>query len=257
MEGYETGPMEHTANKILWGQFYRFLPIKYTLRILASISTDRTVTILDWQDAIEMQAFDMRSHLRAIDVRHRIPRGSQLASGFPKKGRKSEQSMGRFLSHYSAVIQGGGSGPVVGMPAEMGFIHVKRDAKEVRLTDAGLVYVNLRNPQFDNVTDIAEQDWSPISEEEQAFLLGHIKSNLEEDWVFCKDVLHTIGEHGCRAVELEDGLSETNEGMSGNLLRTSIVGALGRLGEIGLIERTWVGRKVTYNLTELGAIEVE
>ena len=147
---YEVGEAEHTARKILWGQFSRFFTVKYTLRVLASQLRDGPVNLLQWQDAVREQAFAVREHLRTKDVRHKIPRGAQLSAGFPKdSSKKREKSMQRFLGHYTASIQGSGSGPVVGMCAELGLIQVLLPSKEVKLTEAGLNFVMEENPQLD------------------------------------------------------------------------------------------------------------
>jgi hypothetical protein len=40
-----------------------------------------------------------------------------------------------------------------------------------------------------------------------------------------------------------------------NTLRTNVGGALGRLSDLNLIDRSWIGRNVTYNITDSGLNE--
>jgi hypothetical protein len=260
LSDYEVGVAEHTARKILWGQFSRFLTVKYTLRVLASLLGNGPVNLLQWQDAVREHAFTMREHLRAKDVRHKIPRGAQLSAGFPKgSSKKSEKSMQRFLGHYTASIQGSGSGPVVGMCAELGLIQVLLPSKEVKLTEAGRDFVMEENPQLD--FDFEEGDGDidmetvPLDSGEQQLLLKHIKSNLLEDWAFCTKILDCILDGWNDPGTLDAAMAKAYPKIGANTLRTNTGGALGRLGDLGLISRSWTGRRVHYSVTVVGKME--
>jgi len=244
LSDYAAKPAEHTARKVLWGQFARFLPVKYTLRILASFP-EHPVSLVDWQDAVRRHSFLMREHLRDKDLRNRIPRGAQLSAGFPRGNTsKKTRSMERFLSHYTAVIQSSGAGPVVGMCAELGFITVDTASKQVSLTPEGLQYVLLPNPQLDG-------DHTSISSttiEERRFLMLHISSYLSEDWQFCQDVLSAIHEGWNTSDLLFNAMSEKYSEPTPNTLRTNLGGALGRLGDLGMVSRSWIGRNSQFQV---------
>jgi hypothetical protein len=251
LSDYQVGHPEHTAEKILWGQFSRFLPIKYTLRLLASIE-DHPVPLVKWQDVVRDHSFLMREHLRDKDLRHRIPRGSQLSAGFPRgKTRKKDKSMERFLSHYTAMIQGGGNGPAVGMCAELGFIRIELPSKLVEFTEAGRQYVSLENPQLDGPDESIE----PTSRTEREFLLNHLKLNLIQDWGFCADVMKSISDGWDSSKTLSAVMIDKYPNLVENTLRTNVGGALGRLSDLNLIDRSWIGRNVTYNITDSGLNE--
>ena len=255
---YTPSPAQHTTEKILWGQFARFLPMKYTLRILATLATT-PVYLVDWQDAVREHSFSMREHLRTVDVRHKIPRGSQLSAGFPRgKSKKRDRSMERFISHYTAIIQSAGVGPVVGMCAEVGFINVDREDKKVSFTPEGLQYVMLPNPQLDYPADTSDS----TSAEEKEFLRKHMSSKLQEDWSFCCNIMSAINLDGAKTsdslftamldiyVDPSDPSSPTR-----NTLRTNIGGALGRLVDMGLVGRSWAGRNSEFYVTPADAID--
>ncbi len=259
IEGYETGGMEHITGGFLWGQFSKFLPAKFTLRILAQEGVG--TTIAQWQDKVREHAYGARDVLRRKDVRLRIPRGNQLAAGFPRgDGKNRVKSMERFLNHFTVVVQGGGKGRVVGMCAEMGLISVDKGSKTVRLTDAGLDFAKLSNPQLDESGD----NYSSISEDESSMLLGHIKANLPNDWEFCRQVMMTINDGTDTSEALEQAVMDRLEGnkdldwrdLANSGFGTYVRGALGRVGALGLLDRSWEGRLVSYSLTESGLREI-
>ena len=255
---YTPSPAQHTTEKILWGQFARFLPMKYTLRILATLATT-PVYLVDWQDAVREHSFSMREHLRTVDVRHKIPRGSQLSAGFPRgKSKKRDRSMERFISHYTAIIQSAGVGPVVGMCAEVGFINVNREDKKVSFTPEGLQYVMLPNPQLDSQEDSSDS----TSAEEKEFLRKHVSSKLQEDWSFCCNIMSAINLDGAKTSDslfkaMFDIYVDSNDPYSPtpNTLRTNIGGALGRLVDMGLVGRSWAGRNSEFYVTRADEID--
>jgi len=175
-----------------------------------------------------------------------------LATSFPRRDAKSkEKSMQRFLNHYCGMIQGGGKGNVVGLPAEIGFIQVERGSKEVRLTNSGTAFVGLSNPQMEG----GDVETDVLSEDERSFLIGHLRENLPLDWEFCTLVLRAIANGADKSDELEGAvLGLLPEDDKWGRIRESgfstyVRGALGRCGELKLIERTWDKRKVTYHLS--------
>ena len=255
---YTPSSAQHTTEKILWGQFARFLPMKYTLRILATLATT-PVYLVDWQDAVREHSFSMREHLRTKDVRHKIPRGSQLSAGFPRgKSKKRDRSMERFISHYTAIIQSAGVGPVVGMCAEVGFINVDREDKKVSFTPEGLQYVMLPNPQLDSQEDSTDS----TSAEEKEFLRKHMSSKLQEDWSFCCNIMSAINLDGAKTSDslftaMSDIYVDPSDPSSPtpNTLRTNIGGALGRLVDMGLVGRSWAGRNSEFYVTRSDEID--
>ena len=129
----------------LWGQFSRFLPIKYTLRVLAWLSEDSDgITLQNWASAVRSGAPKYRKMLRELDLELRTRRGSQMASGFPKD---SEKSLNRFVDHFCANIYS--NGKIVGMPAHLGLITCEGDI--IKFTPEGLAYVKAVNPIIDGV----------------------------------------------------------------------------------------------------------
>ena len=146
------------------------------------------------------------------------------------------------------------------MCAEMGLISVDKDSKTVRLTDAGLDFAKLRNPQLDEGGDI----YSSISEAESSMLMRHMKAKLPKDWEFCRQVMMTIHDGTDTSEELEQAVMDRLEGnkdldwreLESSGFGTYVRGALGRVGVLGLLERSWQGRLVRYSLTDCGLREI-
>jgi hypothetical protein len=236
---------------ILWGQFSRFLTIKYSLRLLAGLSANnRQVPLEMWFDLVRSNAAAERAALREIDVAQNIPRGEQFASGFPKGG---EKSLDRFVNHFCAAIYS--DGRVVGFPSHLGLIRVSFSdgRKIVKLTKAGLEYVKLYNPIFDGP---APYD-SAMSDEEVDFMLGRIQKHLPSTWDFFQHVLKSIEDGADTPTELSSAIDRayglgTPRNWNGAQVATYRSGALGLLGDCGIISRTWSFRSVTYSLTNKG-----
>ena len=252
------GEPRHITPDVLWGQF-KIFPMKYTLRVLSRLMAEQgAITMVQWQDEVRTHSLDARETLRTKDTRYQLPRGEQLATSFPRRDAKSmEKSVQRFVNHYCGIIQGGGRGDVVGMPAEIGFIEVEKGKKEVRLTEQGASFVSLPNPQMEG----DEVETKVLWPEERLFLIKHLAENLPLDWEFCTLVLRAISEGSDKSDELEEavmallGEDDKWEKVKQSGFSTYVRGALGRCGELGLVERTWDKRKVTYHLSD-EAVEV-
>ena len=75
IEGYETGEMDHITGGFLWGQFSKFLPAKFTLRILAQEGGG--LTIAQWQDIVRELPGRRRDSRELLQVLFRF--GAALA----------------------------------------------------------------------------------------------------------------------------------------------------------------------------------
>jgi hypothetical protein len=227
----------------LWGQFSRFLPIKYTLRVLAWLGQDNegSITLQEWASAVRSGAPTYREMLRNLDVERRIRRGAQMASGFPKD---TEKSTDRFVTHFCADIYS--NGRIVGMPAHLGLITRQGDA--IKFTPEGLAYVKAVNP----IMDDAGPDGRTIGAEEENLLLRQIRDHLPSEWAFMLQVRNWIGEgHNTpqlltgKVTEKYGGKTQTN--WNDKQVPTYRGGVIGRLGELALISREWNFRSVTYH----------
>ena len=250
---------------ILWGQFNRFLPIKFSLRMLAH-SMQNTVNqhgesllpLEKWFSDIRRSAASVRRHLSEIDLTQNIPRGEQLASGFPTI---NEKSLDRFVNHFCANIYSDGT--VVGFPSHLGLIKVTSDCRYVSLTEAGLDYVQLHNPVLDGSSPFT----SSMSEQESTFMIEQIKSHLPSTWAFMCFILESINNGNCTPNQLSEeidvvyGVSSSysmgsSKGWNAAQISTYRTGAIGLLGDMHVIERRREGRRVTYSLSQTGKDQI-
>lgn len=230
----------------LWGQFSRFLPIKFTLRMLAFLSENsRDVSLQKWADAVRAEGSNFREFLRELDVKLRRRRGTQMASGFPKD---SEKSNNRFVNHFCADIFS--NGKLVGMPAHLGLITCEGEI--IRFTPKGLEYVKAENPILD---DSGSED-NTIGSDERLILLDCIRDHLPSEWGFMLNILNWINEGHDTPDLLTGKVKEkygpgTEQNWNQEQASTYRGGAIGRLGEIGVVERQWESRRVTYLVSSL------
>lgn len=242
---------------ILWGQFSRFLPIKVSLRILAGLSEENNspVRVDDWFTSIFEWAPSVRKYLRSVDKENRIPRGEQFASGFPKSPLASGvKSINRYLNHSCASIYK--DGKVVGFPAHLGLIHVEGEGefeeRLVSLTQAGLEYVAMSNPVIDE-----ESTSTSMSPDESQFMMDKIEESLPASWGFLRFVLSSVAGGEDTPNELSAAIARlygkgTSRNWNNKQVPTYRTGAIGLLGDMGLMSRTWNFRSVTYSVTDKG-----
>lgn len=232
---------------ILWGQFSRFLPIKFTLRILAfAYEKSDEVTLGEWQSIVGSEAPQFRNYLRVLDVLFKLRRGEQMASGFPKDTEKSKE---RFARHFCGDIFS--NGQLVGMPAHLGLIVCEGDV--IRFTPRGLEYVKAENPVMDEKEPYANlgPEVGTISPDEMDVLLECLRTHLPSEYRFMWNVLRWIKAGNNTPLSLSGKVEEIyGSKMNWNTDQASTYrgGAIGRLGELKLITRSWQFRSVTYQV---------
>ena len=253
-----TGDIVPENEYILWGQFNRFLPIKFALRVLARLivesgNDDSWISFDEWFAEVRSAAPSIRRSLAEIDFSQNTPRGEQLTSGFPTN---TDKSINRFVNHFCADIYR--DGKIVGFPSHLGLIKGSTDRNNVSLTDAGLEYVMLDNPVLDGPLPYV----STMSEGEVRFMVKQIKSHLPSTWEFMIFSLNSVNNGFCTPDQLAGAIG-TNYGYGSQKnwsfaqISTYRTGAIGLLGDMSLIERKKDGRRVSYSLTKNGEKKLE
>ena len=227
----------------LWGQFSRFLPIKFTLRVLAwcEMENGGPVSINDWSRAVRRFAPNYREVLRDFDLAYGSRRGEQRTSGFPKE---TEKSLERFTRHFCADIYS--DGKMVGLPSHLGLI-TNDEFGIIQFTPEGLAYVEALNP----LIDLVDYEGNSIGPREETLLLERLRNHLPSEWKFMIQVRDWIDE-GFNTPTLLEGKIKQNYGVGTSTdwnekqIPTYRGGVIGRLGELSLITRQWKFRSVTY-----------
>jgi predicted transcriptional regulator len=235
--------------KILWGQFYRYLPVKFATRVLANLSGDRLPTIPEFVNSSLSSATSLRKLLNKIDKRAGNEFGEKISAGFPEMSEKSKR---RFENHFLISMRKSAS-KLDGMLTRLKFANVQTEDGEefIGLTKQGKEFAVLRN----NVLDEAKPP--SLSEEEVRFLLDHIFYNLPNEFDHMKTILNLIKTQNKTRDSMNASLRSYYEERFSELWSDAVVntmraGSIGRMLEMGLIIRDKKGKNVSYSLTDLG-----
>jgi len=233
----------------LWGQYYRFFPLKTVMRVIASMYSDGAPPSLK---AIRSTAIDEISRLSGALKLHDQERSAKghlrLTVGF-LKGDKRPKSQDRFITQYLGRMTA--SGALSGFLAEMGFaVPVEHNGdRRIALTAAGIAFACLSNPILD---EGAEKQ--PLSSEEAQYLVAHITEHMAGEAAHMKLVLESLRRGKTTTSQLDASLEQfyksqfPGQPFSDATISVMRAGAISRLRELGLIEPTAKGRPIRYEL---------
>ena len=238
------------VSQILWGQYYRFLPVKLATRVLSNLSEKKMPRLYDFLDACTAEALKLRPALVKIDKKERIEHGERLSASFPTN---EDKSMKRFAHQYLVYIRGS-DGKLDGMMPSLRFanITVEDNVVSIGLTKFGLDFSRIVNPTLDNTGT------QPLSQEEKEFLFNHIADNLPKEYEHMMTSVSAISSGINSRDELNQTLSKfyskyhSGDEWSEAVVNTMRSGLFSRMTELGIITRDKKGRNVTYDLSDEG-----
>lgn len=242
---------ENLAGKILWGQYYRFLPAKVGARVLANISMGSFPKLVDFLDTAVAVGVHLQKQLSKLDKSSKKQFGERLSASFPTSHEKSTK---RFANQYMLYLRTSDM-RLVGMMADLKLVNVKIEEGEivrVGLTKFGLQFAQIQNPVLDSNAS------EPLSPEERSFLLEHISKNLPVELEHMTTVLQTLKENKRGRDELNSVLKDYYEKYhrgsewSDAVVNTMRSGLLSRMNELGLVRREKRGKNVYYHITSMG-----
>jgi hypothetical protein len=228
---------------VLWGQINRILPIAVGVRVLAHLSADKTngVPVEEWHETATDVAVALRSHLRQLDEAAGRRHGSLWSTAFPDDTPASaHRYVNQFLGLPKAGLSDGGA-------AFLGFAAFDQDDTVVRLTTAGAEWAAFANPLLDD----GDSPTRTFSVEETAFFINHLKKYRPAELRFLTRVAALV-EQGRSRTQLDEALAAEHPQWK-KYIATMRAGALGRLSDLGFLERTRRGLTVDYALTPLAA----
>lgn len=153
------------------------------------------------------------------------------------------QARDRFLSQFIARVTRAGH-VYPGAISQYGFAVFQTD--RLVLTIPGLELAKLENPIMDG--DFGSATGS-LSESERDFLLNHISQHVPAERDDFRVVLHSISSGKGGPDELFAAVRQHfPPEWSALAYRTHIYGILGRMTELGLLTKTWHGRRVQYGV---------
>lgn len=231
---------------VLWGQTNRLLPVAVGVRVLANLLNDHVdVPVARWHEESTRVAMLLREELREQDERAGRPHGTRWATAFPeRKPASAQRYVNQFLGAPARDRRSDGGAVFLGLVTLSG---TGEDAR-VSLTRSGAEWASFTNPIFDANGD---EPASTFSEDETRFFLNHLRGFRIGEYRFLNTVAALVAE-GLSREQLNDALTLAYPQWEG-YASTMRAGAIGRLSDLGLLERTRHGLNVDYRLSPLAS----
>jgi len=233
----------------LWGQYYRLLPVKFTLRLVLRLMAAGDQTELnDIRTIISGIALNVGEALRRLEGVSTNRSTPSLAVGWPNYKRNAEVSKSRFAIQYVGRILGG---KLTGLPSDLGFLSVAGKRQELRVSKPAIDFSVLENPVFDN-----RETAKAFSDEEVAFILEHFRHHLPGEFKHMREVASILKTHGRAPRDLDEGLrtfySDCCQGSKWSDSRVSLMrsGVVGRMSEMGLLVVRRTGIHAEYTMSD-------
>ena len=248
----------------LSGYFNRILTVKYVLRMMATLTlsndsfdskegwdetTDETVKLSDLREKSWKTASYAKDTLLLMDklLESKGIEGPKISVGFPNKDTKSKE---RFVSQFVGSHR---KNELTGALFEMGFASIRSfmgmSTEEVWFTTFGWHFALMENPVLDQT-----EGWEKgnrFSDDEVKFLLEHFRRNVPAEWDFILSIAEMIRKGINESLAINGYLIE-HRGWNANKASVYRTGVIGRMQEMGLIQRIKSGTKVEFVLTESG-----
>lgn len=238
-----TGPPfgEHRDGILLFSQYYRFFPLKCALYHLGKLTVDAggAISLKRARQYISEEVWPIRKKIAEWEDRNDIKKQNRKSTGLPKD---QDQSMKRYLDHYVGKVRTQ-KGEPAGFGHDMGYVSFIHDEFEdkwsVQLTLTGARFIQIENPL------LAHGPEAPtLGEEEQAFVVTTIRSELDEEYRFMKFVYNVLeegeGSYSNHLDQFRNFLEESQaarDDLSDNSVRSTAGGAISRMVELGILER--------------------
>jgi hypothetical protein len=265
-EDYDTvqtaSPPEETRldDGPLWGQYNRIFPVKLTVRVLAnqlrkrledqpkdSDDDRRWISIKQFSESAADVGREYGLKIRQEDENNSRGQGEKLSAALPI-GDDPEKSKERFQTHFVGYAEQGGD--LTGAAPHLLFVNIPKDSPGViGITDAGLEFAELWNPLIDG--DVGSDQ--PLSSDEVAFYLQHVRENLSTEFDAMLLTAEAIREGDNRPDSLSSRVASLNNNWSDAQSSTVRSGLVSRMYELGLVKRERVGQRgIAYRLTNDG-----
>jgi hypothetical protein len=239
------GRVPNSGAERVWGQVNRLLPLKAACRWIANAASKDG----RWPEMgflIERLAPDagiLGSALEKADSQNGRKREEMMGTGLPRKG--NLQSSDRFLTQFvGRMTRTGRIYP--GVISQYGLARVSADC--LQLTKWGFDFAVMENPIFEGNLRAATRT---LSDDERTFLVQQVWERVPTEKQDFASILRAIANGASRPELL---MSRTRSDFPPKwtdvALRTHLYGVLARLGELGLVTKTWEGRSVQYKIAD-------
>lgn len=233
------------SEQLLFSQYYRFIPLKFAMVELAEVTADRgsPVELDEFREHIQSAVKPLRDALVNWETNANVKKHERFSTGFPKRDSNNpERSMTRYLDHYVGKFRHEAGEPA-GLGHQLGLVSIRLDddRETIALTPAGRRFLALDNPLLAEGPD---RDRAPLSDQEQEFLVTHIRRTLSWEYDFIEFVYDTIDQHEGTYTEhmerfrmfLKQAPNFTQD-PSDNRVRSHTAGTISRMVDLGLLNR--------------------
>lgn len=247
---YRSRPSERAAHKWPWGQINKLLPVKFAVRLLARQVTtiEPVVPLDDFKEEAAHKARTLGLWLARNDAKYNRRWGERLSAGFPiGKGKKERASLNRYASQFIGSRRKKDDALFGALfELQFGSAGVEGTKLSVGLTEGGMEFARLRNPVLDD-HDLS----SALSDKEAEFYLEHIRARVPGETDAFTLILGLLADGVTRREELNDHIKDrVGLPWSGKVVNTQRAGAMARMYDLGLIDKTKDGLQVQYHLTD-------
>ena len=245
-----------TIDKWLFGQYNKLLPLKVNCRGLASIISRSSSDVLLDVAAKEITnaAVRFREYLVSLDFERKSMRHDMLSIAFPSGHADIDKSKQRYSSQFIGSVTNANN-KLSGLLFEYKFANiVSFKPNKILLTKAGWDFALLANPILD---DVQSDKSDKFSIEEKEWLIKHIGCSIPVEKFTFNIIINAILVGAISPEDLDEALfkmmrQNDNRIFLKPFLSSQRSGAMSRMVDIGLIDRKWTGKRVTYSVTEHG-----
>jgi hypothetical protein len=233
----------------IWGQVNRYLPMKVATRWIAVQAAQRQ----EWPElastlvGVTEDATLFGSRVEFADRQLGRTREQMLSIGLPRTD--NSQSQDRFVTQIIARVT---RSDRFHAGALFHYAFAALDGSRVALTAAGLKFAELDNPVIDgDLSSTAET----LGEDERKYVVQHVIDHVSaelEDFRVVADAIRN-GHDGPDAL-IRASRERLPSSWTELAARTHVYGLLARMVELGLVTKTYVGRRVTYSNAQLPSI---
>ena len=248
--------MEITADRWIFGQHNKLLPVKANVRALLNLLRTATklsgVELEEASRQIANEASRLGDVLRRSDTDFKRSRDESIALAFPSsEPSNSDKSRLRYASQFVGSVSR--EGRMTGLLIDLKLVNIDRHKPpRIRLTEPGLRFAELHNPILDAEEPNQQERFSP---EEIDFMLRHIQGHLPVEQFAFSATLNAITD-GSNTPEMLDAAlkkylpDRKDKPFTLAFLTTQRAGVISRMADLGLVTRTRSGPNVTYVATE-------
>lgn len=234
----------------LWGQIDKILPIKIGLRVLYSImGTEQRRDLEEFREKATGIAAWFGSEIRKYENNTKKTRNEKISVGLPK-GEEFKSKL-RYKSQFLAYMRK--DGRLDGAMPFLRFVNLTKDEKGkilIGLTEAGSNFAKLENPVIDH------HDYGKsFNESEIDFYMEHISREIMGEksavkWLLSK-LISGVTEREAMNEELKRDFGQIWN-TSDKVINTQRSGLIGRMFELGLVNKEKTGIRVKYFITLRG-----